>query len=141
MTAAAVAQRLALDEKAVAAFSGTAEEFAQHFARSLTEAEGALADLASPPAAPIAPVGAITSPTVVSLVFALPDDGGTPIHSIVVESTPSIPLTYASNDLTSPVPVTGAYASGVAYTFKVRFVNDAGPGALSPASAPVTPNP
>lgn len=135
MTAAAVAQRLALDEKAVAAFSGTAPEFAQEFGRSLKEAEAALGDLA-PPAKPTGVVATVTSPTAVSVAFAAP--GAT---SILVVSTPALALTYDANDVTSPVAVTGAFVAATAYTFKVTAINANGSSTASDASAAVTPNP
>lgn len=142
MTAAAVAKRLGLSEAAVAAFSGTAPEFAQHFGKSLSEATEAVADLAVPPGAPTAVTVAVSSPTGVALSFTPPaDDGGAAITGYVVTSAPAITLTYNQTDTTSPIDVSGTFASGVAYTFTMAAKNSAGTGAASAASAATTPNP
>lgn len=142
MTAAAVAQRLGLSEAAVAAFSGTGAEFAQFFGKSLKEGEAAVADLATPPAAPTAVVATVTNPTTVSLAFTAGANGGSPITGYTAISAPAVTLTaVAPTDVTSPVVFTGAFAAGVAYTFQLRATNAVGQSPLSSSSAAVTPNP
>jgi len=145
MTAAAVAQRLGLSEAAVAAFSGTGAEFAQFFGKSVKEGEEAVADLTPPatvPAAPTAVVATVTALTVVSLAFTPGADGGSPITGYTAVASPSVILTpEAPTDVTSPVSFSANFNPGIAYTFTLRAVNAIGNGALSAASAPVTPNP
>lgn len=142
MTAAAVAQRLGLSEAAVAAFSGTGAEFAQFFGKSISEGEAAVADIATPPGAPTNPSAAVVNATTADVAFIPPvNTGGAPITGYVIVSSPAITLTYDANDATSPVRVTGTFASGVAYTFTAAAKNVAGTGPASTASAAITPNP
>lgn len=134
MTAAQTAQRLGLDEKAVAAFSGSKAEFAQHFGVAESEAPAP----AAPPSAPTGVAATVVDATHVNVAFAaLPADA----TEITVVSAPAITLTYSNIDFTSPVSVQGAFAQGVAYTFQMRVANAAGNSPLSASSAAVTPNP
>lgn len=142
MSAAAVAQRLGLDEIAVGNFSGTGAQFAEFFAVSFTEGAWAVGALATAPAAPTIGAPAIVSPTEVSLAFVAGANGGSPITGYVATSTPPIALTASTPaDVTSPVNFTGAFASGVAYTFRLQAVNAVGTGANSGNSTAITPNP
>jgi len=138
MTAADTAQRLGLDEAAVAAFTGSKAEFAQHFAVAESEAP----EPAVPPGAPTGVVATVGSTTTASIAFVAPaSDGGAEITAYEITSTPSVVLTHDLADVTSPIVVTGTFVQGTAYTFRMKAYNAAGLGAQSAASAAITPNP
>ncbi|MGN6696131.1 MAG: fibronectin type III domain-containing protein [Aquihabitans sp.] len=106
--------------------------------------------LPSDPSAAITPRTVPSSPTNVTgtpgdgnviVAWDAPvSDGGSAITGYIV--TPFVGA-IAQTPVTVPTPVTKAtvtgLANGTAYTFQVKAVNAAGPGADSSASAPITP--
>jgi len=90
------------------------------------------------PDAPTIGTVTVTNATTVSIPFTA-GYSGTPILSYVALSSPSISLSVSGT--TSPLTVTGAFASNTAYTFQIAAVNAAGTGAYSSASNSVTPKP
>jgi len=92
----------------------------------------------TPDVVPGAPTGvAATHGNASAMVsFTAPQpNGGTPVKSYIVTSTPG---NIVVNGVASPVSVTGL-TNGTAYTFTVVAVNAKGSSAPSAASAPVTP--
>jgi hypothetical protein len=104
----------------------------------------------SPPSEPVTPMGLPGAPTNVAaspsdrgavLTWSPPEwDGGGPIISYTVTTlADGAPL---RSDVLPPVTsaVMGGLANGTSYTFAVEATNEAGRGAASAPSAPVTPN-
>jgi hypothetical protein len=90
------------------------------------------------PSAPTIGTVTVTNSTTVSIPFTA-GSSPTPITSYVATSSPSIALTVSGT--TSPLTVTGAFASNTAYTFQIAAVNATGTGAYSSASNSITPAP
>jgi alpha-tubulin suppressor-like RCC1 family protein len=94
----------------------------------------------TPPSAP-ATISATPGDGQVTLNWsAPPSDGGSQITGYVVTpsigAVPQAPITFPSIAISQII--TGL-TNGATYTFKVAAINEAGTGAQSPASAPVTP--
>jgi hypothetical protein len=132
MSAATVAQTLALDEVAVSGFSGSGDEFAEFFAVSYTEGAWAVSQLTPPATVPDAPS---TAPTAVGGVgeatvtyAAVTGDGGSPItgYEVVVGNGAAQPLGA------SPATVTGIAPGD--WAVRYRAVNAIGAGPWSPTS-------
>jgi hypothetical protein len=92
----------------------------------------------NPPQAPTAVAASVTGVGAVTVTFT---KGAAPVTGIQVTSTPPIALTYSNTDTDGSVGVTGTFAQGVAYTFRVIAANDDGTSVPSAPSASVTPNP
>ena len=90
------------------------------------------------PDAPVLGTVSVSSPTSVSIPFTI-NNGGQAPTSFTVTSSPSISLSTSST--TSPLSVTGSFASGTSYTFTVTATNSGGTSNASSASNSVTPNP
>jgi hypothetical protein len=80
-----------------------------------------------------------TNNTTVSVPFTAGATGGSSITSYTVVSSPSISL--STSGTTSPVTVTGSFASATSYTFTIAAVNANGSSTASSASNSVTPFP
>lgn len=78
-----------------------------------------------------------TNGTTVSIPFTAGATGGSTITSYTITSSPSISLSYSGT--TSPMTVTGAFASNQAYTFTISAVNANGTSVSSSSSNSVTP--
>lgn len=94
--------------------------------------------VAPPPAPPAAPTISSTSGVNGSVVVAfLPpaSNGGSPITSYTVTSSPG---NFSATGSSSPISVNGL-TNGVTYTFTVRATNSVGTGPSSAPSAPTTP--
>ena len=89
---------------------------------------------ATAPAAPTG-VGAVAGDGQATVSWTAPSNGGSPITSYTVTSSPGAIVMNAG---ASPVTVTGL-TDGVAYTFTVTATNSVGTGPSSSASSPVTP--
>jgi hypothetical protein len=130
MTVASVANAVARSRSEVTAYQDKdVQEIANDLALSDYEARliGNLGTPITVPGAPTAPVATRVSNTKVSVAFVPPvNDGGDRIDAAGAGS---------------PVVVDGAFAKGIAYTFKVTAANSEGFSAASAASAAVTPNP
>ncbi len=96
--------------------------------------------LVVPPGAPTIGIPTVISTTQVDVLFTPPaSNGGATITGYVVQSSPSISLTYSSSDTTSPIRVTGSFAVNTEYSFRVAAVNSAGTGTYSAYSDVVMP--
>ena len=80
-----------------------------------------------------------TSNTVVSVPFTAGATGGSAFTSYTATSSPSIALTVSGTS--TPLTVTGTFASGTAYTIQIVAVNANGSSTASSASNSLTPNP
>jgi hypothetical protein len=89
------------------------------------------------PAAPTVGTATRTNDTTVSLGFTAGATGGKTITSYTVTSSPSISL--STSGTTSPLTVTGTFASGQAYTFSITASNANGVSGASGSSNSVTP--
>jgi large repetitive protein len=142
MTVASVANAVARSRSEVTAYQDKdVQEIANDLALSDYEARliGNLGTPITVPGAPTAPVATRVSNTKVSVAFVPPvNDGGDRIEAYEVTSTPA---GFDAAGAGSPVVVDGAFAKGIAYTFKVTAANSEGFSAASAASAAVTPNP
>lgn len=96
-------------------------------------------NITSVPDAPNTPTASVVNITRVNLAFTAPNSGGKTITSYTVQSNPSITLTYSGTS--SPMAVTGAFATATAYTFRMLATNANGSGSYSSYSSSVTPNP
>ena len=92
----------------------------------------------SVPATPVVGTATVTNSTTVSLTFTAPFSK-LPITSYTVTSSPSISLSTLGTS--SPLTVTGTFASNQAYTFAIAAVNANGTSTASSASNSVTPVP
>ena len=93
---------------------------------------------ATVPDAPVS-VAATSGNSQASVAFSTPNDnGGSVITGYTVIPYLSGVAQTPVNGTSSPIAVTGL-TNGSAYTFKVFATNGVGTGALSPASAPITP--
>jgi len=88
------------------------------------------------PTSPTIGTATVTNSTTVSLTFTDPSSK-LPITSYTAASSPSISL--STSGTTSPVTITGTFASGTAYTFTLAAVNANGTSTASSASNSVTP--
>ena len=94
---------------------------------------------ASVPSAPTIGTVTVTNNSTVSIPFTAPaSNGGASITSYTTTSSPSISL--STSGTSTPLTVTGTFASGQAYTFTIVANNSAGSSASSSASNSVTPN-
>ena len=93
------------------------------------------------PQAPTIGTASRVSNTVARVPWTAGNNGGYSLSSIFVESNPSISLTYTTTDLDGSVDVTGSFASGTGYTFRVRAANANGNSAFSAFSNSVIVNP
>jgi len=87
------------------------------------------------PTAPTVGTATVINSTTVSLTFTAPSSK-LPITSYTVASSPSIAL--STSGVTSPLTVTGSFASGQAYTFTITATNANGTSTASSASSAVT---
>jgi hypothetical protein len=97
----------------------------------------------TPSTVPQAPtIGTVTrtNATTVSIPFTAGATGGSSITSYTATSTPSIALTVSAGTST-PLTVTGSFASGIEYTITIAAVNANGASAQSSASNTIIPNP
>ncbi len=100
----------------------------------------------SVPNAPTIGTCTVVDTNTVNVVFTTPtDDGGQTITDYVVEgrrvdTQAAISLTYTSTDTTTPIPVDAAFASDVAYEFRLAAINSQGTGTYSAWSNDITPN-
>ncbi len=96
------------------------------------------ASVTLPTLLPAAPTGvtAVAGVRKATVSFTAPDNGGSPITSYTVTSTPGGINTTGK---TSPISVTGL-TNGTAYTFAVRATNASGIGPASESSPSVTPS-
>ena len=78
-----------------------------------------------------------TNTTTVSLPFTAGGTGGKTITSYTVISSPSISLSVSGTS--SPLTVTGSYATNTPYTFTIAAVNANGTSVASSSSSSVTP--
>jgi len=108
-------------------------------ATSLASSASASVTATTVPQAPvITATPTIVSSTSVTIPFTL-NTGGKNITSITAVSSPSISLTVTGT--TSPVTVTGSFATNVAYTFTMTATNANGTSSSSSASTSVIPAP
>jgi hypothetical protein len=89
------------------------------------------------PGVPTVGTATVTDSTTVSLAFTAPSFSKLPITSYTVTSSPSIAL--STSGTSSPLTVTGTFASSTAYTFTIVANNANGSSAASAASNSVTP--
>ncbi len=88
------------------------------------------------PGAPTSPV-AVAGNTQATVSFTAPaNDGGSPITSYTVTSSPG---GFIGTGSSSPITISGL-TNGLAYTFRVTATNSVGTSALSTASVAVTPS-
>ena len=93
-----------------------------------------------PPPTPTV-TASVTNATTVSLSWTIgASDGALTSNTITANPSVSGGITYNSSDVTSPVSVTGSYASGQAYTFDLSFTSAYGTGNAGTSNS-VTPNP
>jgi hypothetical protein len=95
----------------------------------------------TPDVLPLAPVSVSATPGNMQATVswsAPPGNGGTPVVSYTVSSTPGGFTATTANGTTTTATVTGL-TNAVSYTFTVRATNGAGSGPASVASNPVTP--
>jgi hypothetical protein len=92
----------------------------------------------SSPVAPTIGTATATNATTVSLTFTAPFSK-LPITSYTVTSSPSI--TLSTSGTSSPLTVTGSFASNTAYTFAITAANANGTSSASSTSNSVTPVP
>ena len=91
------------------------------------------------PAEPTIGPASVVNATTVSLAFIAPtSSGGKAITSYAVISNPSISV--SASGTTSPLSITGSFASGQAYTFTLAAVNANGTSSYSGSSNSVTTN-
>jgi hypothetical protein len=90
------------------------------------------------PDAPVLGTVTVGSSTSVSIPFTV-NSYGLPLTAVNVTSSPSLSLGYSGT--TSPLTVTGSFASDQAYTFQMTATNAVGTSAASSASNSVNPNP
>jgi len=86
-------------------------------------------------------IGTVTkvNDTTVSIPFTPPaNNGGSPITSYTVTSSPSIALSV-SGGTTSPLTVSGSFGASVAYTFTISAVNANGTSVASSSSNSIIP--
>jgi len=89
------------------------------------------------PGAPTVGPASVVNATTVSLAFIAPtSSGGKAITSYAVISNPSISV--SASGTTSPLSITGSFASGQAYTFTLAAVNANGTSSYSGSSNSVT---
>jgi hypothetical protein len=88
------------------------------------------------PTTPVVGTATVTNATTVSLTFTAPSSK-LPITSYTVTSSPSIAL--STSGTSSPLTVTGSFASGQAYTFTITATSSVGTSAASAASNSITP--
>ena len=89
------------------------------------------------PDAPTVGTATVTDSTTVSLTFTAPGFSKLPITSYTVTSSPSIAL--STSGTSSPLTVTGSFASSTAYTFTIVANHANGSSTASAASNSVTP--
>jgi hypothetical protein len=89
------------------------------------------------PQAPTLGTVTITNSTTLSVPFTAGATGGSAITSYTATSSPSIALTVSGT--TTPLTVTGTFASNQAYTVQIVAVNANGSSTASSASNSVTP--
>ena len=91
------------------------------------------------PQAPTIGTASVTNSTTVSIPFTEGATGGSSITSYTATSSPSISLSVSGTS--SPLTVTGTFATSQAYTFTISAVNTNGTSSASSASNSVTPKP
>lgn len=89
------------------------------------------------PQAPTIGTVTVTNSTTVSIPFTAGATGGSTITSYTATSSPSVSLSVSGT--TSPLTVTGTFATNQAYTFTIAAVNANGTSTSSSASNSVTP--
>mgnify|MGYP000645361866 CR=1 FL=1 len=89
------------------------------------------------PQAPTIGTVTVTNSTTLSVPFTEGATGGSAITSYTATSSPSIALSVSGT--TSPLTVTGTFASGTGYTIQIVAVNANGSSTASSASNSVTP--
>jgi hypothetical protein len=117
----------------------------QSYTFTVTATNGVGTSAPSAPSSPVIPGAVPGAPTIsavtpgdslVSVHFSPPaDDGGAPITSYVVTSSPG---NHTGSGATSPVVVTGL-KNGEDYTFTIKAINAVGTGPASAPSSVVTP--
>jgi hypothetical protein len=104
---------------------------------SLSSAASSSVTVTTVPQAPTIGTATRVGDTTVSLTFTANNSGGKTVTSYTTTSSPSISLSTSGSS--SPVSVTGSYASGVSYTFSIAAINANGTSAFSSSSNSVTP--
>jgi trimeric autotransporter adhesin len=105
---------------------------------SLASSASAATTPSSVPQAPTIGTPTVTNSTTVSIPFTAGGTGGSTITSYTTTSSPSVSL--STSGTSSPLTVTGSFASNTAYTFQIAAVNANGTSSASSASSAVTPN-
>jgi trimeric autotransporter adhesin len=90
-----------------------------------------------PASAPTVGTATVTNSTTVSLAFTAPSFSKLPITSYTVTSSPSIAL--STSGTSTPLTVTGSFASDQAYTFTIIANHANGSSTASSASNSITP--
>jgi len=90
------------------------------------------------PQVPTIGTPSIISTSTVSLPFT-GSNGGSSLTSLTITSSPSLTLSYTGTS--SPISVSGSFATNQSYTFIMSATNARGSSANSSSSSSITPNP
>jgi hypothetical protein len=105
---------------------------------TLTSAASSSITATTVPQAPTIGTVSVTNKTTVSVPFTAGATGGSTITSYTVTSSPSISL--STSGTSSPLTVTGTFATNQAYTFTMTATNANGTSTASSASNSITPS-
>lgn len=108
---------------------------------TLSTASMLVGDAATVPGAPVIGTAAVVNTTTVNVPFTEPSDGGSTILDFTAISNVGSFSGTLYQAGSGTVVVTGAFASGISYTFTVTARNIKGSGSASSVSNAVTPNP